>query len=81
LFVDASIVCPPIAIVRIDSSCAVNRIHATHFWETALSTLADFIDCGNGSDFRMGASTLVFESSLLYKFGIKVGFSMWKRGK
>jgi hypothetical protein len=58
LFVDASIVCPPIAVVGIDSSCVVNRIHATHFWETALSTLADFIDCRNGSDLRMGASTL-----------------------
>jgi hypothetical protein len=58
LFVDASIVCPPIAVVEIDSSCAVNRIHATHFWETALSTLADFIDCKNGSDLQMGASTL-----------------------
>jgi hypothetical protein len=59
LFVDASIVCPPIAGVEIDSSCVVNRIHATHFWETALSTLANFIECGNGSGIRMGASTLV----------------------
>jgi hypothetical protein len=37
----------------------VNRIHATQFWETALSSLASFIECGNGSDLRMGASTLV----------------------
>jgi hypothetical protein len=36
----------------------VNKIHATHFWETALSTLANFIDCRNGSDIRIGASTL-----------------------
>jgi hypothetical protein len=36
----------------------VNRIHATHFWGIVLSTLANFIDCGNGSDIRMGASTL-----------------------
>jgi hypothetical protein len=48
----------PIAIVEIDSSCAVNRIHATHFWETTQSTLAGFIECGNGSDLRMGASPL-----------------------
>jgi hypothetical protein len=51
-------VCLPIAVVEIDSSCAVNKIHATHFWETALSTLANFIDCRNGSDIRIGASTL-----------------------
>jgi hypothetical protein len=65
LFVDASIVCPPIAVVEIDSSCAVNRIHATHFWETALSTLADFIDSGNGYDLLMGASTLVICTTLI----------------
>jgi hypothetical protein len=34
-------------------------IHATQFLETALSTLAGFLECGNGSDLRMGASTLV----------------------
>jgi hypothetical protein len=53
-----NILCLPIAVVEIDSSCAVNKIHATHFWETALSTLANFIDCRNGSDIRIGASTL-----------------------
>jgi hypothetical protein len=58
-------VCPPVAVVEIDSSCAVNRIHATHFWETALSTLDDFIDCGNGSDLRMGASNYGSVSSQL----------------
>jgi hypothetical protein len=47
-----------IAVVKIDSSCAVSRIHATHFWETALSTLVGFIECGNRSDLQMGASTL-----------------------
>jgi hypothetical protein len=40
------LLCPPIAVVEIDSSCALNRIHATHFWEIVLSTLANFIDCG-----------------------------------
>jgi hypothetical protein len=58
LFVDASIVCPPIAVVKIDSACAMNRIHTTHFWKTTLSTLANFIDCRNGSNIRMGASIL-----------------------
>jgi hypothetical protein len=47
----------PIAVVEIDSSCAVNRIHATHFWETMLSTLASFIECGNGSDLGMGLTS------------------------
>jgi hypothetical protein len=36
----------------------VKRIHATQFWETALSSLAGFMECGNGFDLRMGASTL-----------------------
>jgi hypothetical protein len=49
----------PIVVVEIDSSCGVNRIHATHFWETLLSTLADFIECGNGFDLRMGPSPLL----------------------
>jgi hypothetical protein len=49
----------PIAVVEIDSSCVVNRIHATHFWETVLSTLVGFIGCRNGSDLQMGATTLV----------------------
>jgi hypothetical protein len=40
----------PIVVVEIDSSCAVNKIHATHFWETTLSTLGGFIECGNGFD-------------------------------
>jgi hypothetical protein len=40
---------PPIAVVKIDSSCVVNKIHATHFQETMLSTLAGFMECGNGS--------------------------------
>ena len=29
----------PIVVVEIDFSCVVNKIHATHFWETPLSTL------------------------------------------
>jgi hypothetical protein len=45
-----SVWCPPIAVVKIDSLCGVNKIHATHFWETTLSTLGGFIECGNGSD-------------------------------
>jgi uncharacterized membrane protein len=27
-------------------------IHTTHFWETTLSTLAGFIECGNGLTFE-----------------------------
>jgi hypothetical protein len=46
----------------------VNRIHATHFWETALSTLANFIDCRNASDIRMGASSLWRNSNLCVFF-------------
>jgi hypothetical protein len=53
----------PIAVVKIDSSRAVNRLHATQFWETVLSTLAGFIECGNGSDLQMGASTLHVSST------------------
>jgi hypothetical protein len=41
----------------------MNEIHATYFWETMLSTLDGFIKCGNGSDLRMGASTLFYAGS------------------
>jgi hypothetical protein len=51
--------CLPIAVVEIDSCCIVNMIHATHFWMITLPTLDSYIECRNGSDFRMGASTLV----------------------
>jgi hypothetical protein len=60
----------PIAVVEIDSSCAVNRIHTTQFWETALSTLAGFIECGNGFGLQMGASTLVVHYILTLKIHI-----------
>jgi hypothetical protein len=54
--------CPPIAVVKIDSYSVVNKIHATHFWVITLSTLGGFIECGNGSDLRMGA-LLIFLST------------------
>jgi hypothetical protein len=38
----------------------VNKIHATHFWVSMLTTLGAFIECKNRSDFQMGASTLVY---------------------
>jgi hypothetical protein len=65
----------PIAIVEIDSSCAMIRIHATHFWKTALSTLAGFIEYGNGSDLQMDASPLSLLAFLGCKLRKKVNFS------
>jgi uncharacterized protein YaaQ len=52
-------VCPPIAVVEIDSYFVVNKILTTHFWMTTLSTSDGFIECGNRSELRIGASTLV----------------------
>jgi hypothetical protein len=57
--VDDPKVCPPIAIVYIDSYYAMNVIHATHIWMFLLPILDVFIECENRLDIGMGASTLM----------------------
>jgi hypothetical protein len=43
--------CPPIAVVLIDSYSKVNKIHAAHFWVCMMATLGVFIDCKIRSNF------------------------------
>jgi hypothetical protein len=49
------IVCPPIAIVYIDSYHAINMIHATYIWVLMLLIVGVFIKCKNGLNTKLGA--------------------------
>jgi hypothetical protein len=57
------IVYPPIVIVNIDSYYAMDMIHATNIWVFMVLILGVFINCGNVSDIRVGASSLAVTHS------------------
>jgi hypothetical protein len=54
---DSRIICPPIAIVYIDSDYAVNVMDATYIWVLMLFIVGAFIKCENRSDTELGSST------------------------
>jgi hypothetical protein len=60
-------VCPPIAIVDIDSYYAINMIYTTHIWVFILPMLGVFIDCGSRPN--IGVDTLLIDGP---KFLLKI---------